>query len=91
MLVIKSTNSINRKKQFCLPIYNTNFINYYNINDYNKLNIKFNLIIMTLRSFNKNVDTFIICIDNLIVKPDILIFTEIWLSDKESINLSKNV
>ena len=57
---------------------NTNFINYYNINDYNKLNIKFNLTIMTLniRSFNKNIDTFIIFMDTLIVKPDILIFTE---------------
>ena len=27
---------------------------------------------------------FIICMDTLIVKPDILIFTETWLTDKDN-------
>ena len=31
---------------------------------------------LNIRSFNKNIDTFIICMDTLIVKPDILIFID---------------
>ena len=60
----------------------TNLINYYNINDYNKLKIKFNLtIIFNKYSFNTNIDQFIICIDTLIVKLDIFRVTETWLTD----------
>ena len=47
----------------------TNIINYYNINDYKKINITFNITIITLniRSFKNIIDQFIICIDTLIV------------------------
>ena len=51
---------------------NTNSIDYYNINDYNKLNIKFNLTIITLniRNFNKNIDQLVMCMDIVIFKHD---------------------
>ena len=31
---------------------------------------------LNIRIFNNNIDTFIVFMDSLIVKPDILIFTE---------------
>ena len=42
---------------------------------------------LNIRSFNKNIDTFIICMDTLIVKPDILIFTKTWLTDKDNLSI----
>ena len=38
---------------------------------------------LKIRIFNKNIDKFIIFIDTLIGKSDILIFTETWLTDKD--------
>ena len=34
-----------------------------------------------LKSFNANIDELIVYIDELIIKPDIIILTETWFSD----------
>ena len=57
----------------------------YDINEYN--NIKYNtklcnsLLVFNIRSFNKNINKFLIFLDTLKVKPSIIIFTETWLTD----------
>ena len=55
----------------------------YNIKDYNSIIYNFNtdisVIIFNIRSFNKNINNFLILLDNLYNKPDIIILTEIWL------------
>ena len=38
---------------------------------------------MYKKSFNKNINKLLICIDNLTRKPDIIILTETWLTDKD--------
>ena len=55
----------------------------YNIKDYNRitynLNTDISVIIFNIRSFNKNINNFLILLDTLYNKPDIIILTETWL------------
>ena len=55
----------------------------YNIKDYNRiiynLNTDISVIIFNIRSFNKNINNFLILLDTLYNKPDIIIITETWL------------
>ena len=41
------------------------------------------MILLNIRSFNKNINKLLIFIDNLTHKPDIIILTETWLTDKD--------
>ena len=55
----------------------------YNIKNYNKitynLNTDISVIIFNIRSFNININNFLILLDTLYNKPDIIILTETWL------------
>ena len=55
----------------------------YNIKEYNSiiynLNKDISVIIFNIRSFNKNINNFLILLDNLYNKLDIIILTETWL------------
>ena len=55
----------------------------YNINVYNSIIYNFNkyilVIIFNIRNFNKNINNFLILLDNFDNKPDIIILTETWL------------
>ena len=56
----------------------------YTLYEYNKLSYDFlnnlSIIILNIRSFNKNIDNFLTFLDLFIYEPDILILTETWLT-----------
>ena len=56
----------------------------YTLYEYNKLNYDFlnnlSIIILNIRSFNKNIDNFLTFLGLFTYEPDILIFTETWLT-----------
>ena len=56
-------------------------IKYYNRITYN-LNTDISVIIFNIRSFNKNINNFLILLDTLYNKPDIIILTETWLINR---------
>ena len=60
----------------------------YNIKDYNRitynLNTDISVIIFNIRSFNKNINNFLILLDTLYNKPDIIILTETWLINTDT-------
>ena len=43
------------------------------------MNTDISVIIFNIRSFNKNINNFLILLDTLYNKPDIIILTEMWL------------
>ena len=43
------------------------------------MNTDISVIIFNIRSFNKNINNFLILLDTLYNKPDIIILTETWL------------
>ena len=51
---------------------------YYTIKEYNNIHNTLNITILMLniRSFNKNINTFNIFLDTLVSKPDIIVLTE---------------
>ena len=55
----------------------------YNIKDYNSiiynLNTYISVIIFNIRTFITNINYFLILLDNVYNKPDIIILTETWL------------
>ena len=53
-------------------------IKYYNSIIYN-LNTDISIIVYNIRSFNTNINNFLIVLDNVYNKPDIIILTETWL------------
>ena len=58
---------------------------YYTIKEYNNIHNTLNITILMLniRSFNKNINTFNIFLDTLVSKPDIIVLTETWLTDTD--------
>ena len=61
-------------------------MNLLNIDEYNEIHYKdtsLSMILLNIRSFNKNINKLLIFIDNLTHKPDIIILTETWLTDKD--------
>ena len=60
----------------------------YNIKDYNRitynLNTNISVIIFNIRIFNKNINNFLILLDTLYNKPDIIILTETWLINTDN-------
>ena len=58
---------------------------YYTIKEYNNIHNTLNITILMLniRSFNKNINTFNIFLDTLVSKPDIIVLTEKWLTDTD--------
>ena len=56
----------------------------YTLYEYNKLNYDFlnnlSIIILNKLSFNKSIDNFVTFLGLFIYEPDILIFTETWLT-----------
>ena len=58
---------------------------YYTIKEYNNIQNTLNITILMLniRSFNKNINTFNIFLDTLVSKPDIIVLTETWLTDTD--------
>ena len=59
-------------------ICHTYIIKNFNRITYN-LNTDISVIIFNIRSFNKNINNFLILLDTLYNKPDIIILTETWL------------
>ena len=65
-------------------INESNFCQAYSLKAFNaSFNLKINLFIINfnIRSSNANSDEFIVFIDKLIIKPDLIILTETWFSD----------
>ena len=61
-------------------------MNLLNIDKYNEIHYKdtsLSMILLNIRIFNTHINKLLICIDNLTRKPDIIILTEIWLTDKD--------
>ena len=41
-----------------------------------------------IRSFNRNIDEFLLFLDNLIIKPSVVVLTETWFSDNNFQNIN---
>ena len=48
-----------------------------------KIPLSLSMILLNIRCFNTNINKLLIFIDNLTHKPDIIILTEKWLTDKD--------
>ena len=63
-------------------------MNILNKDEYNEIYYKdtnLSMILLNIRSCNTNINKLLIFIDNLTHKPDIIILTEICLTDKDYI------
>ena len=61
-------------------------MNLLNIDEYNEIHYKdttLSMILLNIRIFNKHINKLLIFIDNLTYKPDIIILTETWPTDKD--------
>ena len=65
-------------------------MNLLNKDEYNEIYYKdtsLSMIVLNIRSFITNINKLLIFIDNLTHKPDIIILTETWLTDKDYIHI----